>query len=194
MRDLMDAAVEMYRRLGAEIVAVPVPSSLTLTNGLTSLILSTEGAALHAPWMRARARDYGRQTLGRLTAGALTPATTYIDAINRRRAILDEFMDAVYASADVLLTPVMMMPVPTIAESDLAANPGFSEFIVAMGHATRPWNYLGLPGLSVPCGFTANGLPAAFQLVGRPFDEATLYRAARAYERETGCTSHRPPV
>jgi aspartyl-tRNA(Asn)/glutamyl-tRNA(Gln) amidotransferase subunit A len=194
MRDLMDAAVEMYRRLGAEIVAVPVPSSLTLTNGLTSLILSTEGAALHAPWMRARARDYGRQTLGRLTAGALTPATTYIDAINRRRAILDEFMDAVYASADVLLTPVMMMPVPTIAESDLAANPGFSEFIIAMGHATRPLNYLGLPGLSVPCGFTANGLPAAFQLVGRPFDEATLYRAARAYERETGCTSHRPPV
>jgi len=51
-----------------------------------------------------------------------------------------------------------------------------------------------LPGLSVPMGFTANGLPSSFQLVGRPFDEATLYRAARAYERDTGCTGHAPEL
>ena len=161
MRGLMDAAIETYRRLGAEIVSVTVPDSTAATNGLTSLITSTEGATLHAPWMRERADEYGRQTLGRLTAGALTPATTYLDALNLRRAITREFMGAVYASADVLLTPVMMMPVPTIAESDLAANPGFSEFIVAMGHATRPFNYLGLPGLSKPSSRSAaspNGL------------------------------------
>jgi aspartyl-tRNA(Asn)/glutamyl-tRNA(Gln) amidotransferase subunit A len=194
MQGLMDAAIDVFRNLGAEIVAVPVPDSITDTNGLTSLITSTEGATLHAAWMRERADDYGRQTLARLTAGALTPATTYLDALNLRQAILDEFMDAVFERADVLLTPVMMMPVPTIAESDLAANPGFSEFIVAMGHATRPINYLGLPGLSVPTGFTGNGLPSAFQLVGRPFDEATLYRTARTYERETSCTEKRPPL
>jgi len=194
MRGLMDAAIETYRSLGAEIVSITVPDSITATNGLTSLITSTEGAALHAPWMRERTEEYGRQTLGRLTAGALTPATTYIDALNLRRAILAEFMDAVYASTDVLLTPAMMIPVPTIAESDLAANPGFSEFIVAMGHSTRPFNYLGLPALSMPAGFTKNGLPSAVQLIGRPFDEATLYRAARAFERETGCTNNRPPI
>jgi aspartyl-tRNA(Asn)/glutamyl-tRNA(Gln) amidotransferase subunit A len=194
MRGLMDAAIDVLRGLGAEIVSITVPDSIPLTNGLTSLITSTEGAALHAPWMRQRSEEYGRQTLGRLAAGTLTPATTYLDALNLREAILSEFMDAVFERADVLLTPVMMMPVPTIAESDLAANPGFFEFIVAMGHSTRPVNYLGLPGLSVPCGFTGNGLPTAIQLVGRPFDEATLYRTARAYERECGCTSPRPPV
>ncbi|MBC8338370.1 MAG: amidase [Rhodospirillales bacterium] len=194
MRRLMDAAIDVLSDLGADVVPVTVPESVSATNGLTSLITSTEGATLHASWMRDRAGDYGRQTLGRLAAGALTPATTYLDVLNLRQGILEDFMDAVFEKADVLLTPVMMMPVPTIEESDLAANPGFSEFIVAMGHATRPFNYLGLPGLSVPCGFTDNGLPAAIQLVGRPFDEATLYRTARAYERETGCTTKRPSI
>ena len=194
MRGLMDAAVDVFRELGAVIVPVSMPESLALTNGLTSLITSTEGAAIHALWMRERADDYGRQTLSRLASGALTPATTYMDALHVRQSILEGFMGAVYDITDVLLTPVMMIPVPTIAETDFAANPGFFEFIVAMGHATRPINYLGLPGLSVPCGFTDNGLPTAIQLVGRPFDEATLYRTARAYERETGCASPRPTL
>ena len=51
-----------------------------------------------------------------------------------------------------------------------------------------------LPALALPMGFTANGLPNAFQLVGRPFDEATLFRAGAAYERETGFSRHAPPA
>ena len=61
-------------------------------------------------------------------------------------------------------------------------------------HCSRSLNYLGLPALSVPAGFTANGLPTGFQLVGRPFDEARLFRAARAYERETGWSEQAPPA
>ena len=194
VRKLIEAMIDVFRRLGAEIVAVRVPDSIAVTNGMTTMITTTEGAALHARWMRERPGDYGRQTLGRLVAGALTPATTYIEALNRRPAVLAEFMAAVFEDADVLVTPVMMGPVPTIAESDVAANPGFAQTIFAMGHATRPFNYLGLPGLSVPMGFTGNGLPSSFQLVGRPFDEATLYRAARAYERETGYTGKTPDL
>jgi len=194
VRKLIEDAINVYRRLGAEIVAVRVPKSVAATNGMTTMITTTEGAALHARWMRERPGDYGRQTLGRLVAGALTPATTYIDALNRRPAVLAEFMAAVFDATDVLVTPVMMGPVPTIAESDVGANPGFAQKIFAMGHATRPFNYLGLPGLSVPMGFTKNGLPSSFQLVGRPFDEATLYRAARAYERETDSTRGTPDL
>ena len=103
-------------------------------------------------------------------------------------------MVTAFRNADVLILPVMIVPVPTIAEGEMAGNPGVSEHIVRMGHATRPINYLGLPGLSVPCGFTGNGLPCAFQLVGRPYDEATFYRAARAYERETGATDRAPDL
>jgi aspartyl-tRNA(Asn)/glutamyl-tRNA(Gln) amidotransferase subunit A len=194
VRTLIGGAIETFRTLGAVIRPVRAPKSVAALNGMTSMITATEGAALHARWMRERPQDYGRQTLGRLAAGVMTPATTYIDAIAERPRLLSEFMETAFADADLLIVPVMIVPVPTIAEADMAANPGFSEHIVRMGHATRPINYLGLPGLSVPCGFTANGLPCSFQLVGRPFDEATLYRAARAYERETGCTNRAPDL
>jgi len=194
IRAMLEETVDTYRRLGAQITSVSVPGSIDITNALTSLITSCEGAALHGHWMRERPEDYGRQTLGRLTMGALTPAANYIQALALRDRILSQFMDAAFSTTDALLTPVMMGPVPTIASSDLAGNPGFADFITAMGHCTRPMNYLGLPGLSVPSGFSDNGLPTSFQLIGRPFDEATLYRAARAYERETGCTDKTPAL
>jgi aspartyl-tRNA(Asn)/glutamyl-tRNA(Gln) amidotransferase subunit A len=59
---------------------------------------------------------------------------------------------------------------------------------------TRPFNGLGLPALTVPCGFSAAGLPLAFQIVGRPFAEATVLRAGRAYERAAGWLGRRPPL
>src|SRR3546814_18913949 len=81
------------------------------------------------------------------------------------------------------------MPVPTIAESDVSANPGFMDYVVRFGHCSRPFNYLGLPSLSLPAGFTESGLPTGFQLVGRPFDEAILLRAGHAYGQEAGWTA-----
>ncbi len=121
-------------------------------------------------------------------------ATAYIDALNLKQKLLADFAAAVFEHADMLHAPVLTMPVPMIAESDLAANPGFSDYLVAFGHCSRPVNYLGLPALSVPAGFTANGLPAGFQLIGRPFEEARLFRAARAYEHATGWTEQAPPA
>jgi aspartyl-tRNA(Asn)/glutamyl-tRNA(Gln) amidotransferase subunit A len=194
VRTLIEDAAATLGKLGAAVRPARVPASVAAFNGITSMITATEGATLHTRWMRERPGDYGRQTLGRLLAGAMTPATTYIEAIAERPRLLAEFMETAFAEVDALIVPVMVMPVPTIAAADLAANPGFSDQIVRMGHATRPINYLGLPGLCVPCGFTANGLPAAFQLVGRPYDEATLYRLARAYERQTGCTDKAPDL
>ncbi|MEE2699673.1 MAG: amidase [Pseudomonadota bacterium] len=191
---LINDAIKIFQELGAEIKLVTVPESISAANGLTSLITATEGATIHNAWLSNQSKEYGHQTLGRLLAGAFTPATTYLDALQFRLIVLEEFMEAVFNSADVLLSPVMMTSVPTITESDLSANPGFSKYIVKMGHATRPINYLGLPGLSIPCGFTNNGLPSAFQLIGRPFDEGTLYKTARAYELKTDCTSHNPII
>ncbi len=194
VRTLLDDSVEVFRKLGAEIVPVSVPDSIAATNGLNNLITMTEGAALHQKWVEQRAADYGRQTLGRLLTGLSNPATRYIQALSLRPRILAEFADAVFTKADVLHCPTMVVEVPTLAESDLAGNPGFSEFITRMGHCTRPFNYLGLPSLTVPCGFTPSGLPSAMQLVGRPFDENTLYRTGHAYECEAGWTERRPDL
>ncbi len=191
---LARASLEVFAALGAEIVPVQMPASIELGNPLTMLILAVEGAAFHGRWLEQRRADYGRQTLGRLLPGLLYPAKRYVEALSLRRKVVDELRQAVFERADILHTPVWPFPLPTIEESDLAANPGFTEFIAATGHCSRPVNYAGLPGVSVPAGFTANGLPSAFQLVGRPFDEALLLRAARAYERETACTAPAPAL
>ncbi|MFQ5776314.1 MAG: amidase [Kiloniellaceae bacterium] len=192
--DLVRATLEVYAGLGAEVVPVRIPDSIALANPLNVLIIAAEGAAFHGRWLRERRGDYGRQTLGRLLPGLLYPATRYVEALNFRQTVLADLNEAVFAHADLLHTPVWPFPVPTIADSDLATNPGFMEFITATGHCVRPFNYTGLPAISVPAGCTANGLPAAFQLAGRPFAEALLLRAAAAYERETGCTRASPPL
>lgn len=181
----LDAAVDVLKRAGATLVDVDVPALVQFTNSLCSLIIATEGAALHQHWLATRGDDYCRQTFGRLAGGLLTPATRYLQALDLRHDLLAEFADAVFTKVDVLLTPMLPRPVPTIAETDVGAKPEAAAVLAAIGHCSRPVNFLGLPGLSVPIGFTANGMPASMQLVGRPYDEATLYRAARAYERET---------
>ena len=99
-----------------------------------------------------------------------------------------------FDKVDVLHSPVMNTAVPTIADTDLSANPGFAEFITRMGYCTRPVNYLGLPSLTVPCGFTENGLPTAFQIVARPFDETSMLRVGHAYQAATDWHSKVPDL
>jgi aspartyl-tRNA(Asn)/glutamyl-tRNA(Gln) amidotransferase subunit A len=157
-------------------------------------IIAAEAAALHARWLAERPQDYGRQTLGRLLPGLAIPAPRDIEALSWRQKLIADMAEVVFAKADALHLPTLTMPVPTIAESDIAANPGFAEYLTTFAKCARPFNYLGLPAISLPCGFTANGLPAAFQLVGRPFDEPLLFRLARAHERETGWTARAPAL
>jgi aspartyl-tRNA(Asn)/glutamyl-tRNA(Gln) amidotransferase subunit A len=91
----------------------------------------------------------------------------------------------VFGEADALFLPVLRFPVPTIAETDVRDGANMNEVLGSLNHCTWPINYLGLPGLAVPAGFSKSGLPVGFQLVGRPFAEATLFQIAAAYERET---------
>jgi len=178
-------AVDVLKKAGAEIVGVDLPEAIQYANALTSLITATEGAALHQQWMETRGDAYGKQTFARFAGGFATPATRYIQALNLRSKMLADFNDAVFRKVDVLMTPMMVMDVPTIEETDMKDGPNAAAMLQRVGHCSRPVNYLGLPGLSLPSGFTKAGLPSSIQLVGRPFDEATLYRVGRAYERET---------
>ena len=192
--DLVRASLDVLVDAGAELVPVTIPASITVTNSLTSLVTATEGASIHQAWLQDRPGDYGNQTRARMSSGLTTPATRYLQARKLRAPILAEFAEAVFEKADVLHCPVMISAIPTIAETDLSANPGFAEFITKMGHCTRPINFLGLPAVTVPCGFTANGLPTAFQVVARPFDEATMLRVGHAYQKATDWHKMAPPI
>jgi aspartyl-tRNA(Asn)/glutamyl-tRNA(Gln) amidotransferase subunit A len=195
VRTHVESSLDVLRDAGAEIIEVTIPGSVAAANLLNNLITGTEGAAFHSRWLRERPEDYGRITLVRFLTGAMCPADRYLEALNLRSVILKDFADAVFSKADLLHVPLMPMPVPTIEKTDFDTNEnGFSDFIATAGHCTRCFNYLGLPAASIPCGFTDNGLPVSFQLVGRPFDEATILRTAHAYQRETDWHSLAPEL
>tara|TARA_B100000459_G_scaffold140995_1_gene100448 strand:+ start:809 stop:2224 length:1416 start_codon:yes stop_codon:yes gene_type:complete len=193
VRAAVEDAVEVYRKIGAEIVEIEVPG---IDNGfaLGEVLGRVEAATYHSTWLRERPEDYGTQTRNRLMQGFYYPGTRYIEALNLRGQLLSQFTDTVFAVADALIAPAVPFQVPKIADTDVGANQGFLDMIAGFGRCTRPFNFLGLPALSVPYGFTSNGLPTGYQVVGRSFDEATLFRAARAFERETGCTDRAPEI
>ena len=179
----LQESLTAIRKLGAEIVEVSVPDLEPIFR-LGDAISKSEAATIHAKWMCQRPQDYGRHTAARVEAGFHLPATRYIEALSLRGRYVAEFTAAVFEDADMLHIPVIPMPVPTIEETDFHGNDTVGDMVAKMTMFTRPFNYLGLPSLSVPCGFT-DGLPVAFQLVGRPFSEAQLFAMAAAYERET---------
>ena len=180
---VLDETIATLKKEGAEIVSVGLPDQRQL-NSACQLVLATEAAALHKRWMIERPQDYGAQVLMRLQNGLAIPAVTYLEAMRWRGPALAAYLAAV-TGTDAMLVPVAPMPAPTIAESDVGNSPNADAVIQRVTRFTRPINYLGLPSLSIPCGFTKGGLPVGLQLVGRSFDEAMLLRIGAAFQRAT---------
>lgn len=180
---LLEAALEDWRRAGAEIVEVSAPH-LAEVRALIGTVILAESAALHAAQIRDHAGSYTEAVRGRLESGLAIPAATYLDAMRARAPITRGFCEAVFGRCDALFAPVLLDPVPTIAESEISA-PGAGRWYATIPRNTRLFNYLGLPALSLPSGFTGNGLPCGHQIVGRPFDETTLFRLGHAFQRVT---------
>jgi aspartyl-tRNA(Asn)/glutamyl-tRNA(Gln) amidotransferase subunit A len=188
-------AADDLRKAGfaVEEVAVP-PGLLDEVAELHPLVMKSEGAANHLTTMREREADYTLEVGHRLHAGFFVPATSYIRALKVRGQYLRAFAQAVFPHVDLLLTPVLAIPVPTIAETTGKKGKDYLDMVVAITRNTKVVNYLGLPAVSVPCGFTSNGLPTAFQLIGRPLHEAALLRAAHLYQRATDWHRREPTL
>jgi aspartyl-tRNA(Asn)/glutamyl-tRNA(Gln) amidotransferase subunit A len=180
---VLDATIAVFRREGANIVRVELPDQRQLS-AASQLVLAVEAAAFHKRWMIERAQDYGPQVFMRLQNGLAIPGVSYLEALRWRGAALAAFLAAV-KGVDAVLAPVSPVPAPTIAESDVGNSPDAEAVIQRLTRFTRPINYLGLPSLSIPSGFTKAGLPVGMQLVGRSFDEAMLLRIGAAFQRAT---------
>ncbi|CAN5776777.1 Asp-tRNA(Asn)/Glu-tRNA(Gln) amidotransferase GatCAB subunit A [soil metagenome] len=190
-----DQAAADLRRAGFTVEEVAMPADLLDEIAeLHPLVIKAEGMANHLPTLRAREEDYTFEVGHRLHAGAFIPAASYIRALKLRGPYLRAFAQAAFARTDVILAPVIPIPVPTIAETTGRTGKAYLDMVVALTRNTKVVNYLGLPALGVPCGFTSNGLPTAFQLIGRPFDEATLLRAAHRYQQVTDWHSREPAL
>jgi aspartyl-tRNA(Asn)/glutamyl-tRNA(Gln) amidotransferase subunit A len=180
---VLDETIKALEREGAEIVHVELPDQRQLS-AAAQLVLAVEAAAFHKRWMIERPQDYGPQVLMRLQNGLAIPGVSYLEAVRWRGPALSAYLAAV-AGVDAVIAPVSPVPAPTIAESDVGNSPDAEAVIQRLTRFTRPVNYLGLPSLAIPCGFTRGGLPVGMQLIGRSFDEATLLRIGAAFQRAT---------
>jgi aspartyl-tRNA(Asn)/glutamyl-tRNA(Gln) amidotransferase subunit A len=189
---VLDETIAVFKKEGAEIVQVELPDQRQLT-AACQLVLAVEAAAFHKRWMIERPQDYGPQVLMRLQNGLAIPAVSYLEAMRWRGPALAAYLAAV-AGTDAVIAPVAPVPAPTIAESDVGNSPGAEAVIQRLTRFTRPINYLGLPSLSIPCGFTRSGLPVGMQLIGRSFDEAILLRIGAAFQRATDFHSRIPKL
>jgi Asp-tRNA(Asn)/Glu-tRNA(Gln) amidotransferase A subunit family amidase len=185
---LAEHALAEVERLGARLVPVALPSLvLTLPAGFT--ILMAEVAAAHRRWIEEQPEQYVAETRRMLELGLLLPAA-HVEAAQRARSLMRAETAAVFREArlDVLVTPTL--PRTSMPLSAMVTPVDVPKLIPY----TLPWNLTGQPALSVPCGFTPAGLPAGLQIVGRPFDEATVLQIGHAYERATGWHEARPEL
>jgi aspartyl-tRNA(Asn)/glutamyl-tRNA(Gln) amidotransferase subunit A len=177
----LDETILILKREGADIVKVELPDQRQLT-AACQLVLAVEAAAYHKRWLIERPQDYGPQVLMRLQNGLAIPGVSYLEVMRWRGPALAAHIAAT-SGVDVVVTPVAPVPAPTIAESDLGNDPTAEAVIQRLTRFTRPINYLGLPALAVPAGFTKSGLPIGMQFIGRSFDEATILTVGAAFQR-----------
>jgi aspartyl-tRNA(Asn)/glutamyl-tRNA(Gln) amidotransferase subunit A len=192
--DAVERALAVLAARGAAVHRISLPLMDAVAT-YVSIISRVEAATIHAQWMRERAGEYGIHISGRMYGGYAIPATYYVEALARRGPILKGFAKEVFAKVDVLVTPTIRSCLPTLAETDIDHGPPGTEMrFMAVSANTRPFNYLGLPAVSVNCGFDPNGLPIGLQIAGRPFAEARVLKVADAYQRDTDFHTRRPPV
>jgi aspartyl-tRNA(Asn)/glutamyl-tRNA(Gln) amidotransferase subunit A len=181
----IEGALDIYRKQGAEIRDVTL-SSMDDYNAVGWLILTTEAYAVHEPWLKSRFNDYGELFRDRLALAALMSGSDYMQAVRRRRVLCQEIATAM-ADLDVLITASAPAEAPKIDEVPkwgMLEKPNF----------TMPFNVTGLPALSLCTGYGDGGLPLSMQIIGKPFQDATVFRAGHAYEKATDWRSKRPAI
>ena len=181
----IDDAVAVFRDMGAVISDVTL-SPLQDWHACGSLISMTERAAAYEEWARTRLKEFGERVQRRLMLGALVSGVDYVQAVRRRRELRDELRDAM-RGLDVVLTAAAPGEAPkmdAIPRWDVFASPSF----------TIPFNVSGYPAMSVCSGFGPSGLPLSLQIVGKPFQEATVFQVADAFEKATAFRNNRPAM
>jgi aspartyl-tRNA(Asn)/glutamyl-tRNA(Gln) amidotransferase subunit A len=181
----VEEALARLEALGARRVALEAPS---LERAYTAFhaIIASEASAAHERWMRERPGDYQELTHRALAIGYTIPAVDYVNA-RREQARLRHEIAGWFEACDVVVGPTLPRTALTVGEA-VSREPH-----EAWNRFTVPFNLTGLPAISLPCGFDDEGLPIGLQIAGRAFDEATVVRVARAYERETEWHRRWPP-
>ncbi|MEM6423161.1 MAG: amidase, partial [Pseudomonadota bacterium] len=149
----LDRAIAVIEAEGAMVTDVTLPG-IEAANLLNVAIINAEAATQHRAWLASRAAEYGPETLGRMMTGLFLPSQTYLTAMTGRAPMLRAALDGPFRQVDAMLTPVWPCDPPSIEGDDPVAYRTRTQLL---GHCTRPFNYLGLPAIVLPCALSATG-------------------------------------
>jgi aspartyl-tRNA(Asn)/glutamyl-tRNA(Gln) amidotransferase subunit A len=180
-----DEAIRVLRERGAIVEEVRVPFDFDALARANGSIIAAEAYAFHKGYIEDPALPIDRWVRSRMVSGKSIGAADYIDALAARRRAAGAFAQWMRGRA-ALLTPTLPITATPLEEVDEATTP--------LALFTRPVNYLGACGLSLPAGFSSLGLPVGVQLIGAPFSDATILRIGRAFQRATDWHRRHPQL
>jgi aspartyl-tRNA(Asn)/glutamyl-tRNA(Gln) amidotransferase subunit A len=181
----IEQALGLMGELGAQVRDVEIPH-IEYARAANQVIMMGEAFAFHENNLITRRHDYGEMVRARFLLGGLLSAGDYLQAQRVRRLIKREMAQALQ-EVDVLVTPTSPKPAALLE--------GYDATVTLTGRSfTSPFNVAGLPAISIPGGFTAEGLPIGLQIAGKPFDESTVLRVAYAYQQAARWFERRPPI
>jgi aspartyl-tRNA(Asn)/glutamyl-tRNA(Gln) amidotransferase subunit A len=186
VRRLVEAAAAKFESLGARLEEVSLPRLTSAVEQATAMVVA-EASAFHESqgYFPARATEYGDDVRGHLEYGHKLSAVDYLRGITARQGMVEEFESA-FGKVDVILTPTSPIPAPPVGEKQIrVAGERETATRAELLRLTRPANITGMPAISIPCGFTQEGLPVGVQLMGPRWGEARLLGIALAYEEAT---------
>ena len=177
-------ALDTLVAMGAQIVEVSIANiAQNISAQLT--IEAAEPSTYHQQWLRSRPQDYGDDVRTLLEVGELLPATHYLQAQRYRSVLRRDFL-AAFRKVDVFICPTLPFTATPLGDTTVVIENGVAEdMLSAIMRFTGIPSLTGLPALSAPCGFDADGLPIGMQIIGAPFTENYLLGIAAAYQQHT---------
>jgi aspartyl-tRNA(Asn)/glutamyl-tRNA(Gln) amidotransferase subunit A len=183
-------AVQTAAAFGARIVDIRVPDIGAL-NVVGRMLLLAEATSVHLEHVTTRRGDIGLDVLTLLDQGRLIRGSDYVDAQRLRRIYCREF-SKLWSQVDCIFTPTTPTPAPKIGQVTMKVGVEDEDVRLATTRLMRAINVLGIPALSIPCGFSKSGLPIGLQILGAPRAEDTILRVGAAIEDATGVVGRKP--
>jgi aspartyl-tRNA(Asn)/glutamyl-tRNA(Gln) amidotransferase subunit A len=174
-------AARLAEAAGAQIIPIRLPDMQAINIAGRTILLGEAAAILGHEDLQ----NFGADVRALLEQGRSLPATEYVKATQVRRTMREEFT-SVWNDVDCLITPTTPITAPTIGVNEVEIEGQSEDVRFASTRFVRPFNVLGIPAISIPCGFVAHGLPIGLQLVSKAFSEAHLLRLAAGFEQVLG--------
>ena len=185
-------AIAQLEELGATVHEVSIPH-LRVVPFILGILITADAAAFHADMVRDRGAEYDPVIRLRMEQGLFITSVDYLKAQRARALVNLEFRQAL-SQVDLLVTPTIPITAPKYGEVNVNLGATSRPVRDAITRFTRLFNISGFPTISVPCGFSSEGLPIGLQLAGRPFEDANVLKVAHAYEQASEWHTRRPSV